>query len=992
MRLLPLFLALLSPLLALYPNNLKNWNLDSAKAPGSTARKSVNITNIDRFTSGQSRELSHESKSNSSSCLGIQEIPDENSLQLLTPSLQERRMAKFQLDNGLKVIIISDPLLDKSGAALAVGSGSLAEPASHPGLAHFLEHMLFMGTEKYPDENVYWDFITNHGGQANAFTDNDRTVYMFSISNEAFLPALDQFSQFFISPLFAPSGVSREMHAVDQEYRRYVVSDDWRVMGLIQSLSNPENPLSRFTVGNLDTLASVTQAELKEWWKNNYSASIMTLLIYSPLPVDVLKKAVEEDFSAISSHNVTAPVVQEALQSTYTGKKILVHSIQNARALYISFDLPASYYQQVRLLEEALGDASSRSLLQILREKGLVDTIETVDGKAYDRLSLMVKITLTAKGEEQADDVLQDFFGTLSYFEEAGISQGYFDQWQKATALSYSFQSPQDVFRMLMRQGSDILDESVATFPTDTVLLSDYNPEKMKALLQLMKAKDSYIIQLSPQNITGETEKWFGAVYKVEAFPAGFVDSLGANKETSVALPESNPYLPHNLELVACEGSTLIPEKLDQEEGCQLYFLCDHQFHLPKTTAILHIKPKKEWSLGARSAVIRDLQVAAALYKLQPELFMASEAGLDIKFEEKDGAFLIKITGFSESLVPCLETIGKTFKNTVLTPLEFETVKSTLLQNYLGNLADEPFQQGIALIKETLSKSVAPYDKKAKTLEKLTFAQFESASEKMLKNLQLEGILFGNTTAAEAKALCRSLQQILQTLSFDDVYRPAYFEERKGPTLYKKEIAQLGNFAALIIQDGCFSLEKEAALSLLTRGLTEPFFTELRSKQQTGYIVKNMSPSILGTLSEILFVQSTTYDPEELLFRFELFLEGFNMDEEHFNALKASYIEELKAPEKSPLEKAEKLDKMAFLLQGDFSWYEKQIKAAEDLSFEQFKSFTQSFLARSNKQRIALLLKGQQQGLRALRYAPVSTIAALHNQGRFITFDQNKCK
>lgn len=923
---------------------------------------------------------------------GLQDIPDENSLKLQTPSLQERKMAKFQLDNGLKVIVVSDPLLDKSGAALAVGSGSLAEPTSSPGLAHFLEHMLFMGTEKYPDENIYWNFITNHGGQANAFTDNDRTVYMFSISNDAFLPALDQFSQFFISPLFNPAGVAREMHAVDQEYRRYVTSDDWRVMGLIQALSNPASPLSRFTVGNLDTLAKVTQSELKEWWAANYSASIMTLLIYSPLPAPVLKKAVVEDFSAISSHAVTAPVVKETFDPLYTGKRILVHSIQNARALYISFDLPAIYYQQARLLEEALSDASAKSLLQLLRKKGLADTIETVDGKAYDRLSLLVKITLTEKGEEQVDEVLQDFFGTLSYFEGVGISHNYFDQWQKATALAYSFQSPQDVFRTLMQQGADLLDESVATFPTNTVLLADYNPEKLRAMLQLMKAKEAYIIQLSPQNITGESEKWFGAVYKVEAFPDGFVENLSRAKERAVALPETNPYLPHNLELVASQGSTLIPEKLDQDEGCLLYFFADHQFNLPKTTAILHIKPKKEWSLGARSAVIRDLQIAAASYKLQPELFLAHEAGLAIKFEEKDGAFLLKVTGFSESLIPCLETISKTFKNVALTPLEFETVKSTLLQSYLGALSDEPFQQGTALIKETLSKSVASYDKKAKILEKLTFAQFESASEKMLKNLQLEGILFGNTTITEAKTLCHALKEILQTLPFDDVYIPAYFEERKGPVLYKKEISQLGNFAALIIQDGCFSLEKEASLALLTRGLTEPFFTELRSKQQTGYIVKNMSPTILGTLAEVLFVQSTTYDPEELLFRFELFLEGFNLDEEHFNALKASYIEELKAPEKSPLERAEKLDKMAFSLQGDFAWYEKRIKATEDLSFERFKSFYQSFLARSNQQRIALLLKGQQQGSRALRYTSVATINALHNQGRFITFDQNKCK
>ena len=64
----------------------------------------------------------------------------------------ESAYRRFTLDNGLKVILLSDPKLNKSSAALAVGVGSLTDPKDRRGLAHFLEHMLFLGTEKYPDE------------------------------------------------------------------------------------------------------------------------------------------------------------------------------------------------------------------------------------------------------------------------------------------------------------------------------------------------------------------------------------------------------------------------------------------------------------------------------------------------------------------------------------------------------------------------------------------------------------------------------------------------------------------------------------------------------------------------------------------------------------------------------------------------------------------------------------------------------------------------
>lgn len=919
------------------------------------------------------------------SLAAVTSIPDQNTLTIETPAFKERKVTKLQLDNGLQVLIVSDPLLDKSGAVLAVGSGSLAEPQTTPGLAHFLEHMLFMGTEKYPDENQYWDIITSNGGQTNAFTDNDRTAYMFSISNDAFLSVLDRFAQFFISPLFSPSGISREMHAVDQEYRRYVTSDDWRVMGLIQALSNPDSTLSRFTVGNLTTLAGVTQEQLKEWWKEYYSANRMRLVIYSPLPLDVLEKAVIDDFSAIASHPITEPTVLPAFLPTYEGKKITVQSIQDARTLYIAFDLDKTSYNQLLLLEEALTDQSPQSLIRGLQEKGLASGISTVDGKAYNRLQLLVMIDLTEKGQQQYEEVLKDFYGTLNYFKETGIPKAYFDQWQEAAKLRYSYQSPQDLFKKVMNEGMVILDEEMATYPMNTTLLTDYNPEKMRALLETLTADHSYIFLLTPDKIEGETEQWFGAQYQVSDLPEDLLSTL-ALSQTEVTLPTTNPYLPSSLALVDCSMNSLVPQRLKSE--APFYWLCDNQFNLPKTTAILHIKPSKSGSLGVKSAVLRDFIVAATIYKLQPALFQASQAGLDISFEEKEGAFLLKATAFSESLPACLTTIAETFTNLSLSPLEFESIKSTLLQNYLRAVADEPFKQGLDLTKQLLSQAAVPYDKKAKVLQKLTLELFEKASLKLRKEVLVEGLIFGNTTEEEATSLATKFP----STSVTDLYTPAYFQETTGPILLEKEISQLGNFAGLIIEDGCFSLEKEAALAILTTGLNEPFFTELRTKQQTGYIVKNLSPSHLGTLTEIFIVQSTTYDPRELLSRFELFLEQVTIDEDRFNALKKSYLEDLKAPEKSPLDVAEKFDKMAFRLQGDFEWYNKRIAATEKLTYATFKDFYQGFLSRSNKQRIALLLKGQQQGERALRYKAVSNLAELQKTGQYVTFDQNQCK
>lgn len=94
----------------------------------------------------------------------------------------------------------------------------MSDPDELPGLAHFLEHMLFLGTEKYPEEDAYRKFIHEHGGSCNAFTSYEFTNFHFEVSPAHLVEALDHFAQFFISPLFTISATDRELNAVNNEY------------------------------------------------------------------------------------------------------------------------------------------------------------------------------------------------------------------------------------------------------------------------------------------------------------------------------------------------------------------------------------------------------------------------------------------------------------------------------------------------------------------------------------------------------------------------------------------------------------------------------------------------------------------------------------------------------------------------------------------------------------------------------------------------------
>ena len=141
----------------------------------------------------------------------------------------QREYRSVILDNGLKIVLVSDSEADKAAASLAVNVGSGDDPVGRQGLAHFLEHMLFLGTEPYPAPGEYQDFISKHGGNHNAFTAHDVTNYFFEIENDALEDALDRFAPFFISPTFDSEYVEREKNAVNAEYTSKSKDDGRRI-------------------------------------------------------------------------------------------------------------------------------------------------------------------------------------------------------------------------------------------------------------------------------------------------------------------------------------------------------------------------------------------------------------------------------------------------------------------------------------------------------------------------------------------------------------------------------------------------------------------------------------------------------------------------------------------------------------------------------------------------------------------------------------------
>ena len=109
----------------------------------------------------------------------------------------KRSYDTLTLDNGLKVLLVQDLNSNKSAASLTVNTGHFDDPKDRQGMAHFIEHMLFLGTQKFPEPGFFSQFISQAGGQSNAWTGTEHSSYYFDCDHQQFPQAIEIFSEFF---------------------------------------------------------------------------------------------------------------------------------------------------------------------------------------------------------------------------------------------------------------------------------------------------------------------------------------------------------------------------------------------------------------------------------------------------------------------------------------------------------------------------------------------------------------------------------------------------------------------------------------------------------------------------------------------------------------------------------------------------------------------------------------------------------------------------
>lgn len=940
-------------------------------------------------------------------------ITNKATLPLLTPSLANAKTMKIRLSNGLEAYLFSDPEVDKSSAGLTVLAGSWDEPEDHPGLAHFLEHMLFLGTHKYPKEGEYNRYISEHDGQSNAFTSDSSTSYMFSIDNKAFPVALDRFSSFFKEPLFNPSGVDRELHAIDQEYAKNLDNDDFRELFVLKDLADPMHPFHRFNIGNTSTLSEVSQETLQNWYRTHYSSNLMRLAVISPLPLDELRDLVVADFKDVPNLNrplstLNRPLFNPQLNSSGPSF-VYIEPVKNVRKLSLVWDMPSKFAKMQdanppAIICYVLGHEGKGSLLADLKSEKLAESLSCGSfPMGQNNLWLSVDIGLTDEGLKQINTVIERCFQAIARFKEKGVPQYLFDEVKQLATIHYEYQPRDDAFDTIMRYSSWLAREKMETFPQLSQVIERFDPEAVKEALAYMTPQNCHFDIIAPATLTGvpfnKKEPWMDVKYAVKPIPPQVLKTWQNAKPISqIDLPAPNPYIPQNLDLVhaASEASTTLlptPKLIVDSPKAKIYFASDSKFKSPIIGWIFDIRTPSIVQGNAKQVVLADLFIKGLKEMLDDSRYPASLAGIGCEINRNENGMTISIDGYNDKASLLLSEVLKKLTSTPYNEQQFKVYKASLARQYQNFGKDNPISLASQLVMSVLYQRYTTDKEKAAAIRKITYDQYLEFVQGLFSKVYVQGMLYGNMTEAQANEISETLIKALPGGEYpkEQRFKPEVIVlEDKGPFYVDVKMPSKGNITWLTIQAAPpFSLQKRAAQQVIMQDIYPLFFDDLRTKQQTGYLVYSGSEELERKLFGFFTVQSDTHDNRDLLARFELFLERylqelpFEFTETRLNTLRSALIESLKQSALNTKDMTQLLNLLAFKYDGDFEWIDKRIASLAALTYEECREFAYDFLSRQNKRRIAVMLNGEMALDRYFHYARLNGIPLLRKQGKY---------
>ncbi len=871
-----------------------------------------------------------------------------------------REHLSFKLSNELEVLLISDPQADKAAAAMNIAIGSNADPDSRPGLAHFLEHMLFLGTQKYPEAGAYKAFIQSHGGQMNAYTAHENTNYYFDIASDSLEPALDRFAQFFIAPLLDEKYVDRERHAVHSEYQSKLRDDYRRSFSVTKQLMNPAHSYSHFTVGSLKTLGGDVRTDLVKFYEQYYSSNMMTLVVEGKESLPELKAMVEKLFSAVPNKHTQPLNVQAPLFDTGTlPAKLSIKTLKDTNRISLTFPVDSVrdhwHEKPLQYIADLIGYEGQGSLLSYLKEEGLANGLSSSTGiDLKDQAAFKVKIDLTDQGKLQQDRVIESFFSYLDLMKKDGVQATLYDEQRRLRDTQFRFTEARDPMKEVSRLAALMQKYPVEHVFDAPYIMDSFNASQIQEYLDQIRPDNMLITEQSRDVQTNQIDPWYNTGYRVDKLSAQDLQRWKTpDAIADLSIRGNNAYIADNLDVkpLTDTDTTDTPEVVFQRDGMQLWHLQDQEFNAPKSDIYFSVaSPNANDSV--EHAIMTTLFTQLVKDQLNETLYDARLAGLSTRIYGHMRGFSVRISGYNDKQPLLLETITKAIKEGRFDQQRFAMVKEQFRDKLNNTDKDKPFNQTMREIFRLLLPQWSAEEKLA-ALDKVELDDLERFIPTLFQENTIRMMTHGNLTTDDAIVLARIVEDqfVPDQLATPEVDAPVVQLAENRPLTQTLDITHNDSAISVYFQGEDTQVRTHAEFSLLSEIVSSPFYNQLRTEKQLGYIVFG-TPLKLGKAPGLAFVvQSPVAEPQELEAHINDFVGNLrvtidNMSPQQLERFKQSVITKVMKKDKNLTARSNRfwrdIDEEAL----EFDSHEALANAVADLSLEDLKDCYEKLAAR----------------------------------------------
>ncbi|WP_166114853.1 insulinase family protein [Pseudoalteromonas sp. Z9A5] len=935
-----------------------------------------------------------------SGCSNISSVSVAPQASLLSDTLvvspnDNREYKTLKLANDIEVILVSDPSAEKSAAALSVGVGLLHDPMSQQGMAHYLEHMLFLGTDRYPDTKGYSDFMTKNGGAHNAYTWLDITNYMFKINNDAFDEGLDRFADFFKAPKLYPEYTDKEKNAVNAEWSMRREMDFFGQFKLARKMMG-DHPANRFLIGNLETLGdkegSSLHKETVDFYNKYYSSNIMKVALISNLSIAEMEQKAQKYFADIKNKNIEKPTVTAKVDfDNAGGKRVFYAPNEDVKQLQLDFTIANNNSEFAlkpnRFVAYLLSNEMPGSPAQLLRDKGWVAQLSaSAAPNQYGNYgSLNVNVELTDEGMKNRDEIVATIMQYIDLIKKEGVDSKYFNEIRTSLNNQFKFLEKGDEFNYVSS-----LTQSMQDYPLNHAINAPYYYAKFDAdavnnVLEQLNADTLRIWYVSQQEETDSQLHFYDGKYRISDISEQEIASWKKPSEFKLALPTVNNLLPENFAIkTQAFKEQKHPELAYDKNGVKVWRQASQKFaEQPKGLVEVYINTQPGLN-DIKAEVLYS--VWADLYNIQQSQLSteAAVAGMSVSLAPSNG-LVLSMSGFTDKQDVLLKQALTGLKADE-TAQAFSQAVDRFKRNLLNQQKQFPYAQAFGEYSKLTRTGGFDTDALIKAADSVSVADLAQLKTATFAQNDLRVFSYGNYNQQDIDAIADELSATLpNNHTHSEFARSKAWLPQPGETLVLQKDIDVADVAVVdMTVHPVAGYKQKAEAAVLQSHFRTVAFDKMRTEEQLAYAVGALARPIEDYSAIGLYIQTPVKGPKEIQARFDKFKKEYaveldNMSEETFGQLKNSTLVSLKEQPKNLSDEMSPLINDWYRENFTFDSKQKLIDEVEKVTLADIKDYYKQTMLNPNAARLNVQLRGTK--------FIESDFADLPNQTKITTLD-----